>query len=124
MAYATLADLEARYGPVVDQRRATVLLDDAATMLDGLVAVDTSDAHQMDALKMVSCAMVNRSLLASSSDSFGVSQASYTMGPFTESATYANPSGDMYLTASERRLLGVGSVTIESIRPVIGGAYA
>lgn len=127
MAYATVDDLEARYGelPSDDARtQASVLLDDAATYLDGVVAVDPSDEHQAESLRMVSCAMVNRSMEAARSETYGVSNASYTMGPFSQSATFFNPSGDLYLTSGERQLLGVGGSRIGTIRPVIGGRHA
>lgn len=123
MAYATLSDYEARYGAVGPDREVyvTTMLGDAGSMLDALVPrIDPSDSNQADLLRMVSCAMVNRAVLASEADSVGVSQYSFGMGPFSQSATVANPSGDMYLTAQERRLLGVGGVAIGSIPARIG----
>lgn len=122
MAYATVTDLEDRYGMLDsdEEQRASVLLDDAAVMLDAMLGTDEPDQSLLPALKLVSCAMVNRALAADSADAFGISNASYTMGPFSQSATFANPSGDLYLTAGERRLLGIGGSRIGSIRPVIG----
>lgn len=122
MAYATVADLEDRYGELSTEQadRAEVLLDDAATMIDLTFGSEETDETRLDARKMVSCSMVNRALAASESDAYGVSNATYTMGPFSQSATFANPSGDLYLTAGERRLLGAGGALIGSIRPVIG----
>lgn len=124
MAYATIDDLEARYGEVAYELRdrAQALLDDAATMLNAWVEVDISDQQQRERLKIVSCAMVNRALQAAASDVYGVSNASYTMGPFTQSATFSNPSGDLYLTKGEKSLLGISGTRISSIRPRIGGA--
>lgn len=127
MAYATVDDLEARYGELPSEgsrTQASVLLDDAATYLDGVVDADPSDGHQADVLRMVSCAMVNRAMEAAGSEMYGISNASYTMGPFSQSATFANPSGDLYLTSGERQLLGVGGTRIGGIRPVIGGCHA
>ena len=43
-----------------------------------------------------------------------------TAGPYTQSWTFANPSGDMYLTKMEKRLLGITSGYIGSIRPKVG----
>ena len=40
-------------------------------------------------------------------DAAGISQSSQTAGPFTESLTYANPAGDLYLTNAERTSLGL-----------------
>lgn len=127
MAYATIEDLEARYGEISDEglrARADVLLEDAATMLDGRVRVDPCDQHQADALRIVSCAMVNRAITAARSDDVGLAEATYTMGPFTQTATFANPGGDLYLTSGERSLLGLNGSYIGTIRPKIGGPHA
>lgn len=122
MAYATVPDIEERYGEmtVEQESQAAVLLEDAAAMIDAFVDVDPSDERQAAILMQVSCAMVNRAIAAGGADAFGVSNASYTMGPFTQSATFSNPSGDMYFTAMEKRLLGIGTATIGAVRPVIG----
>lgn len=124
MAYATVNDYEDRYGPLTASQEdmVTVKLDDAAIVLDA--NVDTADPSEvmLARLKIVSCAMVNRSMVAEADGAVGVSNASYTMGPFSQSATFSNPSGDLYLTASEKRMLGISRGLIGSIRPVIGGA--
>ena len=111
MAYATYTDVENRWRTLkADERtKATTLLSDAATMLDGLVTVDPLDTHQMAVLKLVSCNMVIRAMLASESDAFGIDSLNATMGPFGQTAKFANPSGDMYLTKLEKRMLGVTS---------------
>lgn len=121
MAYATIDQLEARYGEVADELRdrAQALLEDAATILDSRVMVDISDQQQLDRLELVSCAMVNRALMAAESEAYGVSNASYSMGPFSQTATFANPSGDLYLTSGELRLLGATGTAIGSIRAVV-----
>jgi hypothetical protein len=123
MAYATIEDLEARYGEVDADLypRANALLDDAATMLEARVEVDASDPAQLARLRMVSCAMVNRALQAARDDAYGVSTSSYTMGPFTQSATYSNPSGDLYLTSGELRLLGGAGTVVASMRAEVRG---
>lgn len=121
MAYATVDDLEARWRPLstTEQDRAEVLLDDAAVYLSALVTVDDSDQAQADVLKVVSCSMVQR-VMSSDVDTFGVSQASMTAGSYTQSMTFANPSGDFYLTAMEKRLLGIASSKLGTIRPKVG----
>ena len=57
--------------------------------------------------KMIVCAMVKRAMLAQ--DLEGVSQDQQTAGPFGMQRTYGNPMGNIYLSAEERRLLGVGA---------------
>ena len=118
MAFATIADLEARWRDLSDaeEARASVLLDDAAAYLQSLVEVDPDDEVQAANLKMVSCNMVKRAMSSAASDAFGVTNATATMGPFSQQVAYANPSGDMYVSKSERAILGIGTATIGSIR--------
>ena len=121
VAFATVDDLEARWRPLTsaEQDRAEVLLDDAAVYLSTFVTVDDSDQAQADVLKVVSCSMVQR-VMSSDVDTFGVSQASMTAGSYTQSMTFANPTGDFYLTAMEKRLLGIASSKLGTIRPKVG----
>lgn len=120
MAYATLEDLEARRGVLDpdDREKAAALLDDAAVILDGLVTIDGSE-EQETLLMIVSCNMVSRAL-STTTDAYGVSSLSTTAGVYSESLQYANPSGDMYLTKLEKRLLGITTSYIGYIRPIIG----
>lgn len=124
MAFATLEDLEARRGDLSpeEMERAATLLDDAAAILQSFVNVDPSDTEQAELLRMVSCNMVNRAMSASL-DAFGVSNSSITAGVYTQSWQYANPSGDMYLTKMEKRLLGVSGSYIGTIRPMMAGEH-
>ncbi len=41
----------------------------------------------------------------------GVSQSTQTAGSFSESMSYSNPDGDLYLTSAERKSLGKGVPT-------------
>ena len=52
------------------------------------------------------CAMVHRSIPADGLA--GVDSVQQSAGPFSESRRLVNPSGDFYLTKSERRSLGCG----------------
>lgn len=122
MAFADVSDIEARWRTLtVDEKaRAAVLIEDASAVLSKLVPVDPNDCAQAALLKTVCCNMVIRAMSATESDMFGVSQSSMTAGPYSQSMNYANPSGDMYLTKLEKRLLGITSGYIGSIRPKIG----
>ena len=125
MAYATVEDYEARYGELASdmaRSRIEVRLGDAAVYIDSRVDVDPDDEQQAERLRIVSCAMVNRAMAAEEADAVGVSEARYTMGPFSQSATFSNPSGDLYFTAGEKALLGINSSLITGIRPVVGWA--
>lgn len=122
MAYATVQDLEARFGALTDeqQERASVLLDDAAVLIDSAATIDTEARES--AARVVSCAMVNRALQAAESDAYGLSQATMTAGSYSQSMSFANPSGDLYFTSTEKALLGISGGYIGSIQPRIGGA--
>lgn len=122
MAYAEVSDIESRWRELSTdkQSRASVLIDDASAMLTALVDVDSDDSEQAQLLKQVCCSMVIRAMSATEADAFGASQMSMTAGPYTQSWNYANPSGDMYLTRLEKRLLGITSGYIGSIPVKIG----
>lgn len=121
MAYATVAELEARYGELTDERQeqAAVLLDDAAVIIDSMTTIGESRAT---AAKVVSCAMVNRALSACESDMYGITQQTMTAGSYSQSMSYTNPSGDLYMTGTEKAMLGISGGYIGSIRPRIGGS--
>lgn len=123
MAYADVSDIEARWRELTadEQARAEVLIDDASAMLASMVAVDDSDEQQAALLKTVCCSMVIRSMSATAADTFGASNMSMTAGSYTQSWTYSNPSGDMYLTKLEKKLLGIAAGYIGTIEPRIGG---
>ena len=124
MAYAGVSELEARWRSLdeTEQARAAVLLEDASAMLDAL----TDGPHDPEAepdycklLAIVACNMVQRSMGADA-DAFGLSQQTMTAGPYSQSWSFSNPSGDFYLTKAEKSMLGLGG-GIGHIRPMIGG---
>lgn len=119
MAFATVDDLVARWRRLDDEEsaRASTLLADAAAIIEA-EGVDASEPDEATAalLKMVSCEMVKRAMQASPAQP-AATQGSVTVGPFSESFTYANPTGDLYLTKAEKRRLGIGGCRIGSIPP-------
>lgn len=123
MAFATVSDVEARWRTLSDDEktRATALLDDASAMLASMMGGSDEVQGKETLLEIVCCNMVIRAMSASMADAFGVSQSSITAGPYTQSFSYANPGGDMYLTKAERRMLGISSGYIGTIEPRIGG---
>lgn len=118
MAFATLEDLEARWRPLseAEQSRARTLLDDAAVYLSSLVP---SLCGKEDALRIVSCSMVQRAMASSSGDAFGADKLTIGADIYSQTLSYSGTMGGMYLTASEKRLLGVGSSYMASLRPAI-----
>lgn len=125
MAFADVSDIEARWRILTDaeQERASTLIDDASAMLSAQVDIDAANAEQMRLLKTVCCSMVIRAMSATESESYGADTMSITAGPYTQSWRYVNPSGDMYLTKYEKRLLGITSSYIGSIRPMMAGEH-
>jgi len=106
-AFATYGDIEKRWHTLTapERQTATTLLDDATQII-----MDTcprwADASERT-LKAVVCAMVIRKMLVDD-DHLGVTNAQQTAGSFSESFTYSNPMGDLYLTRAEKARLGVG----------------
>lgn len=121
MAFATYEDIEARWRPLSDdeQARATVLLDDAAIYLSSFVDIDQENEEQQAILKMVSCSIVQRSMIAAEADVFGVDKQTITADIYSQSVSYSNPSGDFYLTRSEKQLLGITGSYLIGVRPTI-----
>lgn len=124
MAFAEVSDVEARWRTLsaTEEIQAGILLEDASAMLSRLVQVDESDAEQAGLLKVVCANMVVRRM-ASSAAPIGTDQSSITAGPYSQTYRFAAPSGDMYITKAERRLLGIASGYIGSIRPMIGADH-
>lgn len=121
-SFATYDDLCARTDIEVSEEKAEALLGDAAAMLMKLLGrrYDPSDGLQAANLRAVSCNMVIRALSASNSGAgYGVTQWSQTASSFNEQFSYANPTGDLYLTSAEKKMLGIGSSQIFTVEPTI-----
>lgn len=120
--YATVGDIEVRWRTLsaTEQTKAAALISDATAIIDSLAGPAFECSEDWDEkAKIVCCNMVIRAMSAGESDAFGLSQTSMTAGPYSQSWSYANPSGDMYLTKLEKRMLGVTSGYIGSIEPEI-----
>ena len=121
MAYASHADIEARWRELsaTEEAQADTLCADASAIIDSLVTVGDD---KLELAKVVVCNMVIRAMSAAQSDNFGLSQGSMTAGVYTQSWSYANPSGDMYLTKLDKQMLGITRGYIGSILPKIAFA--
>ena len=115
MAYAEYADVILRYPETADQSQARVeaLLEDATALIgknmaDAGVDIDPDDAVQAVNLKSVTCAVVARAL-APGNGMFGVTSLTQMAGPIQQSTSYANPTGDLYLTSGEKNRLGIST---------------
>ncbi|MCI1984077.1 MAG: phage Gp19/Gp15/Gp42 family protein [Bifidobacteriaceae bacterium] len=107
-AFAQVSDLADRWHALTDAEttKAKVLLEDASQKLRDDYPDAVAAASPMT-LKRIVCAMVKRAMTVGD-DMAGISQHSETDGPFNASFTYSNPDGDLYLTKSEKKSLGVG----------------
>ena len=111
--YATVEDLEARWRTLTaDERdRAGVLLEYAAVRLDAACPPsDPPTAQELAARKIVSCEMVKRAMATSGGiGGVGVTSVQQGAGPYQETVQFSNPTGDLYLSKSDRKLLGCGA---------------
>lgn len=116
-AYATLDDYEARYGETDQPERVTVLLDDASALIDSQpgFSYDPTDITQAANLKRVTCSVAHRSM--TSGDLDGVTQYQQSAVGYSAQLTYANPSGDLYITSQEKRSLGLGAGRVGQTDP-------
>ncbi len=120
MAYATVTDIEARTTRTytnAEKSVLTVMLDDAAVLIDAYNEDATSDAK-----KVVSCRMVIRAFGDGDGESaypLGATQGSMTAGGYTQSWTVGSggSAGELYLSKIEKKLLGAGNA-IGSYSPV------
>ena len=119
MAYATVADVQARMIRTLstdEQSVCGVLLDDAAILIDAYNSAATADAK-----KTVSCRMVIRAI-GDGSDSvpMGATQGSMSGLGYSQSWTIGTGGsvGELYLSKTDRQLLG-GSNEIGSYSPVM-----
>lgn len=106
--FATVEDVRRRWvnasGGVTDEVIQAVLEDAEVWLRASYPVIPARPVGQLSrVLALVSVSMVKRSLLAADRD--GVSQQQATAGPFSQSMSYRNPDGDLFLTAQERQML-------------------
>ena len=103
--WATYQDLEQRWRGLtaVEQARATVLIEDAQSLIKDECA--QWERASAETLRRVVCAIVKRAMNSPLGDDAlaGASSTSMSAGPFTQQVSFSNPSGDLYLTKVEKR---------------------
>ncbi len=118
MAYATVADVQARMSREMDSTEEFIcgnLLDDSAVIIDAFRPSASDDVK-----KVVSCRMVMRALGdgTESGVPMGATQGSQSALGYTQSWTIsAGGTGELYLSKLEKQLLGKGN-SIGSYSPV------
>lgn len=122
--YATLADLKEHWSalPADDEVEAEQKLHEASIEVRGnfrdvdrrlgLWAIDSEDPNALDpdVPRLVVCRMVKRAMDAPESQIAGVNQIQQSAGPFGQTLSFTNPDGNIYLSKSDRALLGAGRV--------------
>ena len=120
MAYATVEDLEAGWRTLTESEadRAAVLLDRASAFLDAQIARYHIDAvAYANALTTVCCDLVQRKMERPTS--VPVSSETHSVGPFSETTSYAYPSRKSWeLYPEDLAMLGVS----KSRRGTVKGA--
>lgn len=129
LPFAYVEDLERRWRPMGagERERAEALLMDASVKIAaamsrcGAPPGGAADGYLERSLVSVCCSMVARAMQVPDG-MLGVTSHSQGAIGMTESFSYANPGGDLYMTRAEREQLGLaGRSRIWSIRPSTGG---
>jgi len=112
VSYATPADVEARLGRTFtpsELARCTLLLQDAAVMIDSVAPNATAAAKSV-----VSCRIVERVMAEAGASGAGVpmgaTQGSMSALGYSQSWTVGSggSAGELYLSRMDRRMLGLG----------------
>ena len=112
--YADIHDLTAKYGQLTPAQLevAPAYLEDASILIrDILQSYGKSVEDFMeDTIRKITTDVAYRGLSAVNVGS-AVSQSTVSAIGYSETFTYANPSGDLYLTKLEKKQLGIGGGT-------------
>ena len=122
--FATPEQVEARWRMLDpdEEARCAQLLSDASVMIAEAMGPGWEDIEPDSltgqAMQIVACSMVIRAM-KSPVDMPAATNYSQSAVGYSESFTYANPSGDLYLRDAEKRMLGITGGRIWAIRPAI-----
>ena len=120
MAYATIEQVEAGFRELdADEREVcSALLDEAAVMIDAAA----KDAGE-EVKRVVSCRMVRRVIGSTDTDlaPIGTTQGTVSAGGYSQTWTVGGTTGELYLSKTEKTLLGVGN-RIGARSPLEGSA--
>lgn len=120
MAFATTARYRAMYDTAETDERLQALLDKASRTIAaqlspcGIVPEERGVSY-VELLADITCDMVRRSLGSDADVPFGASQFGETTGSVSWNFSMSNPYGDMFLTANEKKMLGIGRGKARSI---------
>lgn len=120
MSYASIYDLENRWKVLEgsERERAMTLLEDGSALIESTVSRAGAPEPNSSIARMVVCSMVKRAM--SAGEFMGVQSEAQAAGPYSQTVTYINPTGDLYLTKSEQKALGLKKQFIASLLPKMG----
>lgn len=108
-AFATVDELMRAYPSLEgEEERAGLVIQLASSAIRAVCDVEAADPG---VLRLVAIQAAARSMQAGKEAPIGASQTSWTASPFGGSTLFQNPSGDIYLTSFERKLLGADDGT-------------
>lgn len=110
--FAEVSDLSAVCPDIQDESRAEAVLSMVSAAISALCDAGSVDC---EVLRLVTCQATARMLRSDAG--YGVQSESWTASPYGGSVSYANPSGDVYLTSFEKQLLGIGAQQMGTIMP-------
>jgi hypothetical protein len=106
--FASSQDVADRWRPLTSAEAtvADTLVADASALIrarfPGIDAQVASGGVDAQVLTAITANMVKRALIAPAD---GITQQSEAMGPYSQSQTFANPLGNVFLTAAEMTLI-------------------
>lgn len=108
-AYATTAQVEAGFRSLSDDEKTKceALLDEAAVLIDSVARYASADKK-----RVVSCRLVRRAIGDDTgiSTPIGATQTSMSGLGYSQTYSFGNGgSGEMYLTKTDRSMLGIGN---------------
>lgn len=122
MTIVNVDDLQKRYRTLTAEElaRADVLIEDAEAFI-AAQGVDL-DEVPVEVLVPIVCSMVRR-VIPQEGGGAAIDSEQITAGPFSQTYKFSNPTGDMYMTKAEKRMLGIRSQYLGTIAPKIGGIH-
>ncbi len=103
-AFATSDELRARWSLAPDGDQANAVLEDASVWLQAMYDLPDNPSEKLAAvLRIIVCSMAKRALQSENTDH--MESLSQTAGAFSQSSSFRNSEGNLFLTKAEREML-------------------
>lgn len=104
VAFATESDLQARWSLAPESEQALAVLEDASVWLQAMYSLPDNPSEKLaSVLRIIVCSMAKRALQSENTDH--MESLSQTAGPFSQSSSFRNSEGNLFLTKAEREML-------------------